>query len=105
MTKSEFISKLRDALSNELDAQQVQENVNYYSEYIAGEVRKGRSEAEVVAELGDPWAIAKNIITSEEIKSGAQEEYSYESGGGTNRRYEQETGNSRAKVRQFGFSW
>ena len=46
MTKSEFISRLKDALANELNSQKVQEHVNYYSEYISDEVRKGRSDCE-----------------------------------------------------------
>lgn len=102
MTKNDFINKLRDALSNELSSQKVQENVSYYSEYIADEVRKGRSEAEVVAELGDPWAIAKNIIASEEIKGGTKEEYSYEPNRGG---YEQKKDSSKVKVRTFGMPW
>ncbi len=36
---------------------------------------KGRKESEVIEELGDPWAIAKNIITSEEIKGNTGETY------------------------------
>lgn len=104
MTKSEFISRLKDALANELNSQKVQEHVNYYSEYISDEVRKGRSEAEVVAELGDPWAIAKNIITSEEIKGGTSEEYSYEP---KRRSYadDSEQRKSGPKVHFFGLSW
>ncbi len=78
MTRNDFINRLRETLSEELSAQKVQEHVNFYSDYIVDEVRKGRKEADVVAELGDPWAIAKNIIDSEEIKGETQEEYSYE---------------------------
>lgn len=79
MSKREFLDKLRKALENDLSGQVVQDNVNYYSTYINEEIRKGRSEREVLEELGDPWAIAKNIVTSEEIKGNTQETYeSYE---------------------------
>lgn len=68
MTKSEFLAKLQEALANNLNSALVQENVNYYSQYIDDEIRKGRSAEEVTAELGDPWALAKTISDSEEIR-------------------------------------
>lgn len=101
MTKSEFISKLKSALSAELNAQKVQENLNYYSEYISDEVRRGRREEEVIQELGDPWAIAKNIITSEEMKSETSGTYSYEPRNG----YEQREDNLGMKMHSFQMSW
>ena len=81
MTKREFLDKLKKALVNDLSGSVIQENVNYYNDYITEEVRKGRRESDVIEELGDPWAIAKNIITSEEMKGNTQESYdSYEPG-------------------------
>lgn len=64
MNQNEFLSMLREALENELSGQAVQENVQYYKTYIDEEIRNGRTEEEVLAELGDPWLIAKTIITS-----------------------------------------
>ena len=77
MTKYEFINKLQAALENELNSNKVLENVNYYNDYIDSEIRSGRIESEVIAELGDPWAIAKNIIDMEDSGSSSYEEYSY----------------------------
>ena len=94
MTKREFLDKFKKALANDLSGSVVQDNVNYYNEYITEEVRKGRTESEVVEELGDPWAIAKNIITSEEIKGNTQETYdSYEPGRQRAQSYEQDYDN------------
>lgn len=79
MTKIVFLDKLKKALGNDLPSDVVQEHVNYYHNYIDEEIGKGRSEAEVICELGDPWAIARNIIAAEEIKGNAKETYdSYE---------------------------
>lgn len=64
MTKQEFLDKLRAALGNDLSGPVIQENVNYYNSYISEEVRKGKTEEEVTAELGDPWVIAQTIIDS-----------------------------------------
>ena len=52
MTKKEFLIRLKRALGNDLSGAVVQENVEYYSSYIDDEIGKGRSEAEVTAELG-----------------------------------------------------
>ncbi len=66
MTKQEFLEKLRAALGNDLSGAVVSENVNYYKQYITDEVAKGKSEKEVIDELGDPWAIARTIIDAQE---------------------------------------
>ncbi len=62
MNKSEFIEKLQRVLAGGLDSAQVAENVRYYQEYIDSEVRRGRSEREVLDQLGDPRLLAKSII-------------------------------------------
>ena len=59
MTKAEFLEKLRIELSSGVTPQVLQENLNYYGQYIDDEIRKGRTESEVLAELGDPWILAK----------------------------------------------
>lgn len=73
MNKVEFIEGLRRALEMKTAPQIVRENTDYYSQYIEDEMRKGRSEQEVVEELGDPWVIAKTIIdmqgTQEDVES------------------------------------
>lgn len=64
MTKQEFLLDLQKALTNRLSSAEVNEHVNYYREYIEVEIRKGREEAEVIEELGDPRLIAKSILTA-----------------------------------------
>ena len=99
MTRSEFLNKLKEALANDLSGPVIQENVNYYSGYIADEVRKGRSEEEVVAELGDPWAIARTIIESLEIQGNTQEDYGYEP---KKQNYDQRQQSGTGQVHIFG---
>ncbi len=81
MKKSEFLSQLKKALENELDAQSVREHVDYYEEYIRSEMNKGMPEEEVLGQLGDPWAIAKTILLSEKISGQDGPEYSSKQGG------------------------
>lgn len=101
MTKSEFLDKLRTALGNDLTGPIIQENINYYDQYISDEVARGRSEEEVTAELGDPWVLAQTII-----------DVASENGGQGSKVYasEQENyGKSSARTNQnrytYGVSW
>lgn len=103
MTRSEFLGKLKEALENELSGYLVQDNINYYNNYIMDEVKKGRNEEEVVAELGDPWVIAKTVIGSSEAQGNCKGNNTYEPKQRKDPRQEQEsTGN----LKLFGLnSW
>lgn len=62
MTKQEFLENLRRSLTGGLDYQTVNNHMQYYTEYIEMEIRKGRSEEEVLQELGDPRLIARTLL-------------------------------------------
>lgn len=64
MTKQEFIEKLRLALNGKVPGSVVTENLQYYEDYINTEIRKGKSEQEVLGALGDPRLIARTIIAT-----------------------------------------
>ena len=66
MSRFEFTEKLRKALSGRVNYQIVNDNVAYYENYIDSEIRKGRSEKEVLNELGDPRLLARTIIDTAE---------------------------------------
>ncbi|MCI8797754.1 MAG: DUF1700 domain-containing protein [Dorea sp.] len=105
MTKYEFLEKMRHALANDLSGPVVQENVNYYDNYISDEVRNGRSETAVIEELGDPWALARTIIESlgkGESTGNVQEEYTYGSG---HQAYRQRQGGRQIRVFSLGSWW
>lgn len=71
MKRSEFLAQLKKALEDDLDTQKVKEHIDFYDDYIEMEKKKGISETEVIASLGDPWAIAKTILMSEEMGNNA----------------------------------
>ncbi len=82
MNRIEFIEKLQRTLAGGLGSDMVADNVRYYQDYIDGEMRKGKSEAEVLAALGDPRLLAKSIIEANK-HAGVNM--------GTNRVYDEET--------------
>ena len=63
MDRNEFLKKLKEALSEYVDKSIVVEQLDYYDKYISDEVAKGRSEKDVIVELGDPRLLAKTIKT------------------------------------------
>lgn len=70
MTRYEFLDQLRRALGSRVDSNVVNENISYYEEYIATQVRAGRPEEEVIEELGDPRLLARSIAEAKERKGG-----------------------------------
>jgi hypothetical protein len=77
MTKSEFLEGLRRALFSTGSNELINENINYYSSYIDEEIRKGRSEEEVVGELGDPRLLARSIKDAAGMSDEVIEETSF----------------------------
>lgn len=67
MNKTEFVDTLRRSISSVSDYAFVNETIDYYQNYIETAIRQGRSEEEVMEELGDPRLIAKSILASRGI--------------------------------------
>lgn len=70
MTKQEFLDELRQTLSGEVSSEAIMDSYRYYSTYIEDEMRSGKSEEQVIEELGKPSLIARSIIAAQ---TGARE--------------------------------
>lgn len=77
MRKTEFLQELKEALQGEVSPAVIQENLNYYDNYISQEIGKGRTEDEIMEELGGPRIIAKTIIDSSEAAGGGAQPGDY----------------------------
>lgn len=73
MTKQDFLDGLRRSLSAGLEPEQINEHIRYYSDYIDSQIRKGISEEEIMASLGEPRWIAKTILGMEEAEAVTEE--------------------------------
>ena len=62
MNKDEFLRRLEDALSGEVPASVIRENLNYYADYLSQELGKGRTIDEIIEEIGEPNIVARTII-------------------------------------------
>ena len=78
MSKNEFIQGLEAALSGNVPPETVRENLIYYRDYIRTEQEKGRTEQDIMDELGDPRLIARTIMdTTPGAEGGAFEPYHF----------------------------
>ena len=70
MNKKEFLDILYEQLSGQMPEGNVAAHVQYYRNYIEEEQRKGRSEDDILNELGDPHLIARTLLDTEAAASG-----------------------------------
>lgn len=76
MSREEFLRGLENALSGNVPPAVVRDNLRYYDDYIRSERQKGRSENDIMDELGDPRLIARTILdTTPGAAEGEYEEY------------------------------
>lgn len=75
MTKQEFLDELRQALSGEVSPESIMDSYRYYATYIEDEMRGGKSEEQVVEELGKPSLIARSIIAAQTGEREVDEVY------------------------------
>ena len=62
MTKHEFLEKLRGALSGRVTVDIVTDNLRFYEDYINTEIRKGKSEEQVLsAEEAENNSARRNV--------------------------------------------
>ena len=69
MNKEAFIDTLRRALYGKVSDYELTDHVRYYEDYIRQEINRGRSEQEVLEELGDPRLIARTILETSGMKA------------------------------------
>ena len=78
MNREEFLSRLGAALNGEVPASVIQENLNYYDGYIREEASKGRTEEEIIDEIGGYRLIAKTIIEANGGENSGSSQDSYD---------------------------
>lgn len=78
MNRTEFIEVLRSQLAGQMHEGRAAAHVRYYEDYIQSQVRGGRTEEDVLAELGDPRLIAKTLIDTN-VDDGVENYGDYQS--------------------------
>lgn len=73
MNRKEFLEILRSQLAGQMQEGKAAAHIRYYEDYIQSQVRGGRSEQEVLQELGAPHLIAKTLIDTDD--GSTQEDY------------------------------
>lgn len=78
MRQEEFLNSFREALIGKVPDNVIQDNVNYYRNYINGQINSGRREEEVLSSLGDPRLLAKTIEESNKFAMGEEQRGYYQ---------------------------
>ena len=71
MNRTEFLTILRNQFAGQMQEGKAEAHIRYYEDYIQSQVRKGRTEEDVLGELGDPRLIAKTLIETEDSQPQA----------------------------------
>lgn len=72
MTKAEFLETLRSKLMGEVADYEIENTIRYYDDYITAAMQEGKSEEEVLQELGSPLLIARTIIDTSASEDRSQ---------------------------------
>ena len=77
MTKEQFMMELEQSLQGEVSAYELSDSLTYYRQYFEDEIRNGKSEEDVIGELGSPRLIARSIIDAHGNEEGASANSGY----------------------------
>lgn len=102
MTKQEFLDELKNALAGEVPANVMMDSYSYYANFIEDEIRNGRSEDDIIEELGKPSLIARSIIAAQ--TGERQADYEYTEDGRTRTIRNEKTGRRSGRVFSSGNS-
>lgn len=101
MRQEEFLKSFQEALTGKVSDRIIQENINYYRNYINSEIRSGKAEEDVLSMLGDPRLLAKTLEESNKFANGDESYATDNSGwsfqGNKARQHTQEQGNQLKK--------
>ena len=78
MTKEQFMMELEQSLQGEVSAYELSDSLTYYRQYVEDGIRNGKSEEDVIRELGSPRLIARSIIDAPGHEGAASGNSGYE---------------------------
>lgn len=99
MNKNEFLKILKESLEMSLEKTAINEQIDYYDKYISDEIKKGKTEKEVIDELGDPRLIAKTIKTVSNNNDVKDSNDNADSNSEANSTYDRKAGGSNTNTR------
>lgn len=105
MTKQEFLEELKSALSGVVSSEVMMDSYRYYSNYIEEEIRNGKTEKQVLDELGKPTLIARSIIAANTRDRSADEEYTEDGRTRKVKRKEHKAEKEKREQKEFHFEF
>ena len=106
MNKKEFLDVLYEQLSGQMPEGAIAAHIQYYRDYIEDEQRKGRTEEDILNELGDPRLIARTLLDTEVGSGNPQTSNAYSTtydDAASGYDDDSRTSSSRGRVKQHSF--
>lgn len=75
MNKYEFVQELNAFLKGKVSEEELRDTISYYQDYIDSEIKKGRTEEEVLESLGKPRLLARTIAATRGETTASEEAY------------------------------
>ncbi len=75
MKLQDFLEELKDALDGEIPPTQIEVNLKYYRDYVKQREQQGKTEEEILNELGEPRLIARTIIDTSHLNKNTEKKY------------------------------
>lgn len=79
MKQEDFLESFQEALIGNVPERVVQENVNYYRNYINKQIMSGNTEDSILQSLGNPRLLAKTIIDTNQYVTQSNDSFEQDS--------------------------
>ena len=103
MNKKEFLDTLYNQLYGQMAEGAIAAHVQYYRNYIEDAVNQGRTEEDVLNELGDPRLIARTLLDTDSAASGNPQTTGSYSEPYTDTSYNDDSSSGSKKVKSHSF--
>lgn len=93
MNLQDFLEELKGALNGELPPTEIESNLRYYRDYVKQQQQQGKTETEILNQLGEPRLIARTIIDTFRLNKDPERKYhntTYQNNGSRTNQEEEE---------------
>lgn len=77
MSKEAFFNELKECLEGQVSEREYRDSISYYRDYFDEQEKQGKTEEEILKELGDARLIAHSIIDAHGLENEVSHSHNY----------------------------